>query len=64
MNSQRAMVEASWLATGGTETERHAVYAERRTRVRRLDDLKRAPMRPAGVRKMRQSRKRRAGTIR
>ena len=54
MMSQRAMVAASLLVDMGS----HDV-PDRRRRVRRDDDVKRAPMRPAGVRKMRQSRKRR-----
>ena len=57
--SQRSMATASWLAVGGSESERHAVYTDRRVYVRREDDRKRESMRPAGVRKMRQSRKRR-----
>jgi hypothetical protein len=59
MNSQRNLVMAAELAIGGGATERHAVYPDRRKRERRLDDVKQEPMRPAGVRKMRQSRKRR-----
>ena len=62
-SDQRSMARASLLADDGPDTFR-AIYADRRARVRRIDDVKRAPMRPAGVRKMRQSRKRRKGTIR
>lgn len=53
-HSQRSMVDASLLVDMGS----HDV-PDRRRKVRREDDVKRAPMRPAGVRKMRQSRKRR-----
>ena len=56
-NDQRSMAQASILADDGRETFR-AIYPRRTPR---LDDVKRASMRPAGVRKMRQSRKRRKG---
>lgn len=64
MTSQRDMVAASELAIGGSETERHNSYVDRRHTVRRVDDVKAAPMNTAKVRKMRQSRKRRKPSVR